>query len=815
VYPNAQYNFIPHFELNPASYVINEPTAKWAYRFDIVSTKNSTTEEALKEKRIFRGDWLKLVDQSTAPFPVFTKSSTFDVTSTDKTLRHYKGTSAIITVVPNAVNGPDTNYTIPDGYPTEPVSYTAYKNLYDYWTAVIAQAKDPNSLRIAITQLGVNARFHVQRLNTDLYNKNTDIEISASFKINPTGIENASVPDINYPSYSSLFKTTDQVLDMLDSGILKDQDITFKLLPFASKQTYVDGGTLYRYWFTTLGYWDNVLYNTLPHFQCYYDLFEGNSSYPFAEMPGGNLLLSLSTDSLLNSAGNNSLPDFKSHNFLQNGYVIDFYLRPYYDDEVNNATTVKAIKDLKNTWALSAYSVRRQVIYGYDDLTVSKMPQTITKEPTDIRDSKNMVVFNGDRLVVWRNNVVYMSEPGDFYYFKEENKKEYGERVVKVLPYKNILLVFTVQNLYAIYEMEVEDPTVVSSEGTLGTKFIYATQPVLYNLLVNEKYADVIQVFNQMVLFYSEDGQMFMIKPNTMIDSETQFSLQYFNKSVNDILLNYDQYINERLAYHNIQERITKEQVQIKALLSVNYIKIFYYVPGYMTYILIYDVITNRYTAYDTLTFTDIKDKFFIDSGELYLTEQNEKMFLTMPYKERHVTDSAVDMSFTSDFKKVAINCLLDTGNLNLNNHIRKRFRDLHVVFKNLSASKILFNLETVIDDVVAHPFYDTQLQVQEINGTSYLVTIPKTNQNDLVELVDINQVSTIASSTFLYALNNNLFEENNILLDFGDFTSSKLLTHKASILGLGKVFRLKMNYVTKGDFKIQNFGIVYKERRL
>ena len=56
----------------------------------------------------------------------------------------------------------------------------------------------------------------------------------------------------------------------------------------------------------------------------------------------------------------------------------------------------------------------------------------------------------------------------------------------------------------------------------------FSQQCVLYNILTDEKYADVIQVFNQMVLFYSADGQMFMIKPNVMIDVETQFSLQYF-----------------------------------------------------------------------------------------------------------------------------------------------------------------------------------------------------------------------------------------------------------------------------------------------
>ena len=57
-----------------------------------------------------------------------------------------------------------------------------------------------------------------------------------------------------------------------------------------------------------------------------------------------------------------------------------------------------------------------------------------------------------------------------------------------------------------------------------------------------------------------------MIKPSTMIDSETQFAIQYFNKSANDILANYHDYINERLRIYNKidlmdpEDYVTKER---------------------------------------------------------------------------------------------------------------------------------------------------------------------------------------------------------------------------------------------------------------
>ena len=84
---------------------------------------------------------------------------------------------------------------------------------------------------------------------------------------------------------------------------------------------------------------------------------------------------------------------------------------------------------------------------------------------------------------------------------------------------------------------------------------------------------------------------------------------------------------------------------------------------------------------------------------------------------------------------------------------------------KNLSASRLLFNAETVIDDIVSHPYYDTRLEVRDINGASYFVTVPKSNSNDLIELREIIICLWISKDTHLV----------------------KLITYRTSILGLGK----------------------------
>ena len=219
-----------------------------------------------------------------------------------------------------------------------------------------------------------------------------------------------------------------------------------------------------------------------------------------------------------------------------------------------------------------------------------------------------------------------------------------------------------------------------------------------------------------MVLFYSSDGQLFLIKPSTVIDSETRFSLQYLNKSANDFLANYDVYINERLSQYGRPERINKEDVQITTSVSINYLKIYYSVPGVITMILYLDVLNNRFFFYDTLSFTNIYDKMFIDGGEVLFTRTNNLTLFTRNHKDNY------DMNLLTDFRKDPVCCLLDTGNINLNNHLRKRFRDLRVTFKNINAERVNYTLETWVDSVVVKPAYDNVLKVSNLDGRSTYV---------------------------------------------------------------------------------------------
>ena len=369
-------------------------------------------------------------------------------------------------------------------------------------------------------------------------------------------------------------------------------------------------------------------------------------------------------------------------------------------------------------------------------LTLSSIKPTtyieyLTEEPALIKNAKEDFIFRstlGDHLVLWAENKLYISKESKQYYFPATGYSfSYPETIVKAIQYKDMILVFTTQNLYAVYLTEYVTTVQNGTDDQGNPKYVqqstyeFATLPVLYNLMVDERYKDAIQVYNQMILFYSADGQMFLIKPTAAIDSNTRFSIQYFNKSVNDILLNYKDYMQERLNVYKINKVIT--DVKIKVSTSINFIKIFYTAPDIMTYILIYDIINNRYYVYDTLLFSNIVGLHFIPEGELYVVEDKNKIYFTLPYVQPNEPDNNVDIASYDNFSRNAIKSEIDTGVINLNNHLKKRFKDLHVIYKNLNATDLEFSLDTFIDDVPIITYLDSSLEIRNVSSHSTIVS--------------------------------------------------------------------------------------------
>lgn len=511
----------------------------------------------------------------------------------------------------------------------------------------------------------------------------------------------------------------------------------------------------------------------------------------------GNLVLDIS---------NIRLDDLYDRDYFATGAMLEFNLIPLYIPD----TIEEILKnfEIPNTYILNSktsLTQTRQISYSSYPTYIQ---ERLIDEPSDIRNSNKWCVFHseqGDRLVLWNNNVVYMSEPNQYYYFKIDNRITYPEKILKVIQFKNTLLVFTTINLYSIYPYEdVTQSTGVDEEGnptTIQTKVIvYATLPVLYNLMLTEQYIDAIQVFNQMVLFYSADGQLFMIKPTATIDNDTKFTIQYFNKSANDILANYDKYMNERLQVYGYSGNYLisdKTEVNIKVQVNINYIKIFYTHKDY-TYILIYDVINNYYYTYDTMSFSDIKDILFTEEGDVYvststLSDKKKYLFFTIKNNRPNEIDNNIDEAIYNNFVNYDIKTELDTGVLNLNTHLKKRFRDLHTVYKNITATYLNMEVETFIDCVPAQVVLNDSIEVKSSapNGTTEYVY-------DCVEIKNTNDIL-----------------KQNALFDFSLFTSNKMLTYYTNIPCLGKQFRLRLRFNSKGVYKLQSYGITFKEHQI
>lgn len=520
---------------------------------------------------------------------------------------------------------------------------------------------------------------------------------------------------------------------------------------------------------------------------------------------------------------------------FKNGASFILYLRPYDENELVQAVSNSERYAQSVAWDNSSYIQTGMFVWEYDKPTY--ITEIEEDEYKNLQEAKNFIIFK-DKLIVYNKNIVYMSEEGAYNTFLKKNKFEFNEEVLKVIEFKTILLVFTTQHLYAIYEEEFtrleEEEVAPTEEGkapTTKTKEVkyneWVKQPVLYNISTSRKYLNTIQVFNQMILFYSNEGQLYMIKPSTTIDSETQFSIQYFNKSANNIFANYDEYINQRLLQYNkiktedFSDFITKDDVEVNAIMDIDKIIITYSVNKIakeITMFLIYDVVNNRYTVYDTLSFSGIVQPDYIDNGYLYVTQDTQATYFTLPYLKNNNIDENVDINFAQGLQKKPIYTLLDTGVIDLNNHLMKRFREFYITLKNLDATSILYNVEVVIDDVVIKNFYAPSARVIMSNGPDETLTIEKATEKELNEIFGLIQTFGVSGSRDnieSYELFKENFYEDNKLLKLETINSNKMIEYKTQILGRGKSLRLRIQFISKGDYKLQSYGIVYKERRV
>lgn len=492
----------------------------------------------------------------------------------------------------------------------------------------------------------------------------------------------------------------------------------------------------------------------------------------------------------------NLIKTLTNQGFFDNGVIFRMYLVPVTKfNEYKSSGWLYTWVDTYSPLALiNSSSLFTTLNLVKTTSTPSYIVERLTEEPTEIRDAKDFTIFLQSHLVTWSEDTLYMSVSGEPGYFTYSQMYKIPGKIVKVLEFRDLLLVFTTTDVHALYPYEstktVQTGVDENNEPVYAqqTFILYAQLPVMYNINANPKYASAIQVFNNnMVLFYAEEGQLYLIKPTATVDNNTRYSLQYLNKSVNDILLNYDQYINERLSLYNINPVYTKEDIQIYVHASLSYITIYYTIPDVFTYILLYDILNNRYTVYDTLEFLNIKDTLYSNAGDVLLSIYNNCLYLTYSYTNPFSTSSNVDLALYYNFRQAPILLELDTGILNLNNHLKKRFRTMSITYKNISARTIEYAIETFIDGIQCLTYLMPEVEEKNINDKlSY----------------DITYIPTSVD----------LLNDNTALFNFTSINANKIITHTTSISSQGKHIRVRFIFKTQGKFKLQGFGLVYKE---
>ena len=120
---------------------------------------------------------------------------------------------------------------------------------------------------------------------------------------------------------------------------------------------------------------------------------------------------------------------------------------------------------------------------------------------------------------------------------------------------------------------------------------------------------------------------------------------------------------------------------------------------------------------------------------------------------------------------------------------------------------------------MVIRPFYAPDFKVRMTNGPASTMTVDKVPVDDINELFGMDQTLGVGGDRkdiHSYYLHHDAeFFENNSLLRTETLNSNKLIEYNSSILGMGKVIRIRLQFISKGCYKLQSFGVTYKERRL
>jgi hypothetical protein len=236
-------------------------------------------------------------------------------------------------------------------------------------------------------------------------------------------------------------------------GIL--DKIIFRVMPIKAKcRTYIaEDKVLFGFVYIPLQYFDNYrIVGTTGKSTVRHRLGTSEPYLVVTEPPRLEFYMGTEVQIPLFVSSSN-LRKYIDNDFFKNGYHIRFYFAPYNKD--HERTYSEGVLAERQMYVEAGQMYTSASLLTYTPEKVTTIPLVYDKHVDAITKSKDYVIFEDTMVVTWSDNFVYISEPLTYYHYKEHKSFQFNERVVKVLPYKNILLVFTTQHLYALHRISI------------------------------------------------------------------------------------------------------------------------------------------------------------------------------------------------------------------------------------------------------------------------------------------------------------------------------------------------------------------------
>ena len=427
-------------------------------------------------------------------------------------------------------------------------------------------------------------------------------------------------------------------------------------------------------------------------------------------------------------------------------------------------------------------------------------------------------------------NVIYMSDAGgNLTYFPFRRAlDQFASNIVHVEPVKQGLMVFTTSDIYLAYEVVDENEQV-----------FFQADIVYSNLSIAPHHRNTVRGVGRDVIFMAENSVV-TLRPNPYVNDVRDMFLQDLSRDIQDILENPTPYITRRLMFYGTSGDIFtvdwKPTIEYYAVVRNEkvhfYMSIDLPIDQPMMFVLNYDREYRRWTTYDTRACSFPVHHALFDPNEgVHMLMRNDRTiqrgttlvlneglnlwdfddgfgryFDTKPLK-------IVDGEFIyatalkeEDFNhiKQPIHIYINTGFMNTNPHLNKRFYKSYLELRNIDAIEVPMTIEFNVDGRVRQT--SNELRINHIQDPAS----PNYGQitDEFVQVYDFEPFA-IAANTFMEG--GTSFQTWQISMHrFGPLNKLRI---NFGISGRGRNPNLEFALKVTGKLEIYGFGVVYKEQ--